>query len=122
MVDNFLSVLLRWWHGLVKARVREHIERASNNILSDITNILGGEPSSHVHVCEFKSCARVCSVASDHTRWEYSSLNVNITYDNVSHSDSGIHITIFVKRIQHAAWAATIWLLLLLCTDVNAPP
>lgn len=122
MIHNFLSVLLRGWLGLVEARVREYISGSTNDVLSDIPDILGCEPSSHIDICEFKPSAGVSRIASDYTRWEDTAMYVNIAYSYVSHGDSRVDIAVLVKRVQHAAWAAAIWLFLLLSADVNPPP
>jgi hypothetical protein len=122
MFDNLLSIFLRGRQGLVESRVREHVGGDSHDVLSDVSDILRSEPSSHIHVCEFKASAGVSRIASDNTRREDAPVDVYITHGYIPHSDSRVHVAVSVEGVQHAPGAATVRLLLLLSAYVNAPP
>ncbi len=123
MVYNILGIVLgRNSLGLVETGVREHVKRGTYDIFSDVPEVLRCEPSSHINIGKFKACARVGCVAPNDTWREYTTMNVDITHSDISHGNQGIYIAMPVQRIQHASWAATIWLLLLLSSNINAPP
>lgn len=108
---------------LVEAWVWEGIDCLTNDVLSDIaTSALIKSPPMHVYVFEGNISAWISLIAPNNARREDSTMSIDVAESNVSNCDTGLGETVLVKRIEHAAWATTVRLLLLLGPDVYGPP
>lgn len=74
------------------------------------------------NIVEDHAGARVGLVASQDACWKKASMRLDIVQRNVLNRDQRLCVTIWVKWVNHAAWTATVWLLLLLWPNVNVPP
>lgn len=74
-----------------------------------------------MHILEVDVCAWVCLIASHYTR-EESTNALHVSQGNVMHCDAWLSLTFLDDWVEHAAWTATVWLLLLLRSNVYVPP
>ena len=91
-------------------------------ILGDKVDFWVNVPVGDLNILKSEISARVGRVASDDTRREHASVDVNVAESDVSDSDSWLSVALLHERVEHAAWAATVWLLLLLRSNVDGPP
>lgn len=105
-----------------KARIREREEGCSNNVLSDITVVKKSEPASLIDALEAEISARVSFIAADDARRENSLCGNNVAKSDVANCNKGLSLALLNNRVKHATWTIAIWLLLLLRSDINAPP
>ena len=64
-------------------------------------------------------------VTANDSGWENTTVRCNVVELNVRDGDQWLRCTSIItacKRVKHASWTATTWLLLLLGTDVDVPP
>ena len=76
-------------------------------------------------VVPYEPSARPAFMASNHTWWEETSMRSNVVELDVLDSDQRLSKTGCItssQRIEHAPWATTTGLLLLLWADVDIPP
>ena len=105
-----------------QARVRVDIVRGANCVLSDVAEAEGCKPASHVDVLKLDVAAGVRLVAPDYARWEDSISRPNVLESDVPDGHTGLGVALLDQWVEHAAWAATVGLLLLLRTNVDGPP
>ena len=106
----------------VEVWIRERVDHDSLHVLSDVSVILVNQPSAQMHILEYEPSAYISLIASNDARWEETTLTDDISESDVSHIDSWLGLAVLVKWVDHAAWTATIWLLLLLGSNIDGPP
>lgn len=109
-------------HSRVESRVRPYVLRGAYHVFCDIADIQRGEPASGIDVFEVEASARVGGVAPDDPWREDAPGHIHVFHCDVTHGHASLSVAFFDQGVQHAAWAATIWLFLLLGTNVDAPP
>ena len=94
----------------------------TKSILCDVAVVEQGEPAGGIDVFEIDVAARIGLVAADDT-WRKDTIGGDhIAQGDVLYGDKSLGLALLEDWVEHATWAVSIGLLLLLRTDVDTPP
>ena len=91
--------------------------------MGDVSKIeIVAVPGLDVDIIEGEISAWVSLITSDNSWRKDTAFDLNVLKGDISHGDSWLGGAWSSKWVDHASWASTSWLFLLLWTDVDSPP
>lgn len=113
-VENSVALRTKEWIWIA-------VHRGAMSVLADERPFQVFPPAVDIDINEIDVFTRIGGIASNDTWGKESTIRCYILKSDVSHVDRWLSLTV-LERIRHTAWTSTIWLLLLLWTDVDSEP
>ena len=115
IISNFIKTT---WDTTLEVWIWIRVVNFTIDILSDVAKSKELPPSISIDIVENKSTALISLIATNDSWWKNSTILLDIFESDIGHEDEWLGLT-STEWVKHAPWSSTIWLLLLLWSNVD---